>query len=114
MNLLVEHMNTRVFCDRIKCSSYEQGIQTCGSRMFPTVIDLLFSSWDNHYDMVEPRDKHLYVKQRLVEIATDIDEMRDSKYDNFSYLKCMNSTLIQQGLQSMKAVSALLYLGDFY
>ena len=114
MNLLLEHMNTRIFCDRIQCSSYEQGLTTHCSRVFPTVIDLLFSNYDNHYDMVESRDKNLYVKQRLVAIATDIDEMKDSKYDNFSYLKCMNPTLIQQGLQSANAVSALLYLGDLY
>jgi len=108
-------MNTKVFCDRIQSSSYEQKTPDhVTGPVFPTIIDLFFSNFDHHYGMVTSRDKNLYVKQRLIEIATEIDEQKDTKYDNFSYLKCMNATLIQYGLQSMKNVSALLYLGDYY
>jgi len=64
--------------------------------------------------MIENRDKDLYIKQRVLDIATEIDEDKDNRYDNFNYLKSMNSTLIQQGLQSMNSISALLYLGDYY
>jgi len=64
--------------------------------------------------MVGNKDKELYVNQLLVDIATKIDEDRQNKYDVFTYSKCMNPTLIQQGLQSMNSISALLYLGDYY
>ena len=115
MDILYKHMNTRLFCDRIHNSSYEQKHQKCNNNQsFSTMIDIFFSNFDHHYVMVEPKDKSLYTRQRLVEIATDIDENKDSKYDNFTYLKCMNSALIQYGLQAMKNVSALLYLSDYY
>ena len=66
------------------------------------------------FKSIEKDNKQLYVKQLLVSIATEIDEDKSNKYDNFNYLKCMNSTLIQQGLQSMNTVSCLLYLSDYY
>jgi len=82
--------------------------------MFPTIVDLFFSRFDHHYLLIENKDKKLYIKQLIISIATEIDEMKSSKYDNFTYLKCMNSSLIQQGLQAMNTVSCLLYLSDYY
>jgi len=114
MELLLKHTTTRVFCDGIQSSPYEQGLQDCSNPLFPTIINLFFSNFDHHYAIIESRDKDLYGKQRLIEIVTDIDEKKASNYDKFTYLGCMNPTLIQQGLQSMKSVSSLLYLGDYY
>ena len=116
MDLLTRFTKDKVYCDRINESSYTQSKQTSKqtSLIFPTIIDLFFSCFDHHYSLIENKDKQLYVKQLLVSIATEIDEDKSNKYDNFNYLKCMNSTLIQQGLQSMNTVSCLLYLSDYY
>ena len=116
MDLLTRFTKDKVYCDRINESSYTQSKQTSKqtSLIFPTIIDLFFSCFDHHYSLIENKDKQLYVKQLLMSIATEIDEDKSNKYDNFNYLKCMNSTLIQQGLQSMNTVSCLLYLSDYY
>ena len=114
MDLLSKFTKDKIYSDRINPSSYEQGITIDTKPMFPSIIDLFFSVYDHHYILVENKDKQLYVKQRLMNIATEIDENKSHKYDNFNYLKCMNPTLIQQGLQAMNTVSALLYLSDYY
>jgi hypothetical protein len=116
MDLLTRFTKNKVYCDRINESSYTQSKQSSKqtSPIFPTIIDLFFSCFDHHYSLIENKDKKLYVKQLLMSIATEIDENKSNKYDNFNYLKCMNSTLIQQGLQLMNTVSCLLYLSDYY
>jgi hypothetical protein len=114
MDLLSKFTKDKIYSDRINPSSYVQGINIDTKPTFPSIIDLFFSVYDHHYILVENKDKQLYVKQRLMNIATEIDEDKSHKYDNFNYLKCMNPTLIQQGLQAMNTVSALLYLSDYY
>ena len=114
MDLLTIFTKDKIYSDRINPSSYEQGIMIDSKPIFPSIIDLFFSVYDHHYILIENKDKQLYVKQRLINIATEIDEDKSHKYDNFNYLKYMNSTVIQQGLQAMNTVSALLYLSDYY
>lgn len=114
MDLLSKFTKDKIYSDRINPSSYEQGGTIDTKPMFPSIIDLFFSVYDHHYILVENKDKQLYVKQRLMNIATEIDEDKSHKYDKFNYMKYMNPTLIQQGLQAMNTVSALLYLSDYY
>ena len=117
MDLLSKYGKDRVYCDRIKESSYtqnKQDKQNNANTIFPTIVVLFFSRFDHHYSLVENKDKQLYVKQLIINIATEIDENKSNKYDNFNYLKCMNTTLVQQGLQAMNTVSCLLYLSDYY
>ena len=114
MDLLTKFTKDKFFSDRIHPSSYEQGKHTNSKQVFPSILDLFFSVYDHHYSFIENKDKQLYVKQLIMNIATEIDENKQHKYDNFNYLKCMNPTLIQQGLQAMNTVSSLLYLSDYY
>ena len=114
MDLLTKHDKGKTFCDSITTSSYLQNSTKKSEPVYSTIVDLFFSCFDPHYSLIENKDKQLYIKQLLVSIATEIDEDKSNKYDNFNYLKCMNSTLIQQGLQSMNTVSCLLYLSDYY
>jgi hypothetical protein len=112
MDLLSKFPSSKIYCDRINNSSYEQSINI--NKVYPSIIDLFFYNFDHHYSLIENKDKKMYVKQLLVNIATQIDEDKVNKYDKFNYLKCMNPTLIQQGLQKSKTVSCLLYLSDYY
>lgn len=117
MDLLTKHDKGKAFCESITTSSYLQDFQNSTKKsdpVFSTMVDLFFSCFDHHYTMVANKDKQLYIKQLLVSIATEIDEDKSNKYDNFNYGKAINSTLIQQGLQSMNTVSCLLYLSDYY
>ena len=114
MDLLTKHDKGKTFCDSITTSSYLQNSTKKSEPVYSTIVDLFFSCFDPHYSLIENKDKQLYIKQLLVSIATEIDEDKSNKYDNFNYGKSINSTLIQQGLQSMNTVSCLLYLSDYY
>ena len=114
MDLLSKHDKDKSFCDSIISSSYLQNSTKKNEPMFPTIVDLFFSCFDPHYSLVENKDRQLYVKQLLISIASEIDENKSHKYDNFNYGKSINSTLIQQGLQAMNTISGLLYLSDYY
>jgi len=115
MELLSNHMNTKVFCDRIIISKYQQSTDnTVKETLYPNLIELLFTHYDHHFAMVDSKDKELYVKQRLVELASQLEEDAQNSYTKFNYNKQMNISTIQHGLQSMNHVSALLYLSDLY
>tara|TARA_Y100000389_G_scaffold51039_1_gene46758 strand:+ start:435 stop:1151 length:717 start_codon:yes stop_codon:yes gene_type:complete len=119
MELLSKHIHNKTFSDRIKPSEYQQNthsnnLDIQNSTVHPSIIDLFFTVFDHHYTLIENKGKQLYLNQRLIGIATEIDEDKKNKYDKFNYSKYMNSTLIQHGLQSMNTVSALLYLSDYY
>jgi len=105
----------KAFCNKIKPSSYEQSLENrvLSSDLYPSLIELLFSNFDHHYTLIDEKDKELYVMQRILEIASDIDENSDI-YNSFNYLRNMNRSDVQQGLQKNNTVSALLYLSDLY
>ena len=94
MDLLTKFTKDKIFSDRILPSSYEQGKHTNSKQVFPSILDLFFSVYDHHYSFIENKDKLLYVKQLIMNIATEIDENKQHKYDNFNYLKCMNMCII--------------------
>ena len=110
MNLFKE--NDKHYCDSIQASSYEQTLENkiVSSKVYPTLIELLFSVYDHHYILVDGKDKDLYVKQRILDIATELEET--DKHKSLNYLKSMNITNIQQGLQKNNTVSSLIYLCD--
>ena len=116
MDLLSKHKQTNTYCNRIITSSYLQDVskKTTSVTMYPTLIHLFLSRFDPHCELVENKDKQMYIKQLTVDIATKIDEDKDNCFDKYRYNKKMNTTLIQQGLQSMNSLSALLYLSDYY
>tara|TARA_B100001057_G_scaffold312406_1_gene312435 strand:- start:1139 stop:1825 length:687 start_codon:yes stop_codon:yes gene_type:complete len=105
--------NTNKYCDTIKTSSYEQSITSKNHSdvSYPTLIEVFFSKFDPHISLID--DKQLYVKQRVLEIATEIDE-NETLFTSFNYNKSVKPSLIQHGLQMNNTISSLLYLSDIY
>ena len=122
------------YCESITPSKYEQcidsTIKSSTDKSFSTLdqsnnisntvisyndISILFIGlFDPTSSIIEKKDFPIYSVQLLIDIATKIDEQSDTNYDKFNYNKYMNSTLIQQGLQSKNNISSLLYLSDYY
>lgn len=102
----------KTYCQKINSSKYAQDISEKRD-LFPTIIELLFHLYDPCYSMTTTNDKQLYVKQKIIEIASDIDENPDD-FSKKNYSKVMNSNVIQHGLQKNNTLSSLLYLSDIY
>jgi hypothetical protein len=115
MELLSSLNSKKNYCGSIKTSNYTQQIHNRPKQKVYQNINYLFI---DHFDVtcsiLEEKEKEVYVKQRIVEIATAIDENANETYDIFKYSKQMKSSTIQIGLQSLNNLSSLLYLSDLY
>ena len=105
---------------KIKPSEYEQMIHSPNSTTKPKqmtysdIRHLFVSTFDPTCQILESKDKPLYINQRLIELATEIDESVETAYTRFGYSKLLKPSQIQQSLQLKNQLSSLLYLSDLY
>lgn len=118
MEILHNHGNDNLFCDKIHTSKYLQTNKIKDTHtIYPNIIELLFTHYDHFYSVIDKKDKkdkNLYIKQRLIEIATKLDEESSEYYHKYNYNKKLSISIIQYGLQTMGTLSTLLYLADLY
>ncbi len=114
MDILLNNTNAKTYCKSINNSTYIQKSNNKSRSFFPNIIELLFTNYDHLYSVIEPKDRNLYVNQRIVEICSLMEEDPVKYYDRFNYNKKMDKSTIQYGLQNMNHVSSLLYLADIY
>lgn len=116
MELLSNLKSSKNYCESIRSSSFTQQISSYPkSKVYQTINDLFMDRFDPTCSILEEKDKPVYRKQRILEIATDIDEKKDTHYTKFQYSsKHMKPSVIQTGLQIPNSLSSVLYLGDLY
>ena len=116
MELLSNLKSSKNYCESIRDSSFTQQISSYPKRkVYQNINDLFMDRFDPTCSILEEKDKPVYRKQRIIEIATDIDEKKQTNYDKFKYSsKYMKPSVIQTGLQTPNALSSVLYLGDLY
>ena len=116
MELLSKLTNTKTYCENIKESSYVQRVNdVVKSKVYQDINNLFVDKFDPTCNILDEKDKDVYYVQRLLEIATDIDEKNDTNYLNYKYSsKVFKTSLIQSGLQTPNTLSSVIYLGDFY
>ena len=120
MNLLSNLPTKYDYTRRIQSSSYEQTIdklvpeKQSTNVSFHDICSLFISSFDPTCQLLESKEKPMYINQRLIELATEIDESVETAYTYFKYSKLMKPTFIQQSLQLKNQLSSLLYLSDLY
>ena len=116
MELLSNLKSSKNYCESIRSSSFTQQISPYPkTKVYQNINDLFMDRFDPTCSILEEKDKPVYRKQRIIEIATDIDEKKETKYDKFQYSpKYMKSSVIQTGLQIPNSLSSVLYLGDLY
>ena len=117
MDLLSKLTSTKTYCENIKESTYVQrvtdSVETT-DKVYQDINNLFIDNFDPTCTIIEEKDKDIYFIQRLLEIATDIDEKGETHYHNFKYSKQMKPQLIQSGLQTPNTLSSVIYLGDLY
>ena len=116
MELLSKLSSTKTYCENIKESSYVQRVNDIvKTKVYQDINNLFVDKFDPTCNILDEKDKDVYYIQRLLEIATDIDEKNDTNYLNYKYSsKVLKSSLIQSGLQTPNTLSSVIYLGDFY
>ena len=118
MELLAKLSSTKTYCENIKESSYVQRISDSvetTEKVYQDINNLFIDKFDPTCTIIEDKDKDVYYIQRLLEIATDIDEKHDTNYLKYKYSpKIFKTSLIQSGLQIPNTLSSVIYLGDFY
>ena len=116
MGLLANLKSSKNYCESIRDSPFTQQISSYPKRkVYQNINDLFMDRFDPTCSILEEKDKPVYRKQRIIEIATDIDEKKQTNYDKFKYSsKYMKPSVIQTGLQTPNALSSVLYLGDLY
>ena len=115
MELLSSLNSKKNYCETIKTSNYTQRVNDYPKqKVYHKINDLFIDRFDATCSILEEKEKEIYIKQRIVEIATAIDENANETYDIFKYSKQMKPSIIQIGLQSVNNLTSLLYLSDLY
>ena len=116
MESLSKLSSTKTYCENIKESSYVQRVSDIvKTKVYQDINNLFVDKFDPTCNILDEKDKDVYYIQRLLEIATDVDEKNDTNYLNYKYSsKVFKSSLIQSGLQTPNTLSSVIYLGDFY
>lgn len=116
MELLSKLSSTKTYCENIKESSYVQRVSDIvKTKVYQDINNLFVDKFDPTCNILDEKDKDVYYIQRLLEIATDVDEKNDTNYLNYKYSsKVFKTSLIQSGLQTPNTLSSVIYLGDFY
>lgn len=81
---------------------------------YTTINELFLSLYDPNFSLLPSKEKSLYVKQKYLQIATDIDEKSREVYERFNYTNKFKKILIQRGLQLSNHLSTVLYFNDLY
>ena len=81
-------------------------------KIYNALEELILLNYD--YNSVLNENTNIYIDQRKIKIASEIDENTDKYYDKFKYSKTFRKSLIQQGLQKKDTLSTVIYLSDLY
>lgn len=115
MNAIIDILNAsdKEYTRKINESKYTQ---SCIKQedSYSTINELFLSLYDPNFSLLPSKEKSLYMKQKLLQIATDIDEKSRECYDKFNYNSKFRKNIIQRGLQLSSHLSTILYLNDFY
>jgi hypothetical protein len=118
MELLTKLTSTKIYCENIKESMFVQRVSDSVEtveKVYQDISNLFIDKFDPTCNILEENDKDVYFIQRLLEIATDIDEKNDTNYLKYKYSpKVFKTSVIQSGLQTPNTLSSVIYLGDYY
>ena len=111
------------FTDNIKESSYVEKMKLTNQTdninhiKYSTFVPFIISIYDPLYEHIENNEKKMYMKQKITEICSEIEEKSDVKYHNYYFNeKLMKPSVIQFGLQvsNQDYISSIYYLNEYY
>ena len=110
--------NEGCFCDRIQESDYIQG-KTQSEQVeyvsnYVNSVECVISVMDPMYKILPEKERFIFLKQTIIEIASGIDEDK-LLFESYNFnKKTMKRPVIQQGFQVMNSISSLYFLCEYY
>ena len=111
------------FTENIQESKYVQGENAITEvsnnvKKYKTFAECILCEFDPIYSLENLDSANVYLNSKVLEICSQIEEKRDTCYDNFSFNpKVMNIQKIQHGLQLWRKennISSIYYLNDYF
>ena len=100
------------FCKNINESEYIQK-NICKSEEHNDLTDMIISVNDPNYSLLPVSEKVFYLKQKRIEIASEIEEKK-SLIEEYKFNNYLSVKKIQSGLMKRNSISSLLFLTEYY
>lgn len=110
--LEISKTHTGDFCKDIKESSYIQK-NICKSEEHNDLTDMIISINDQNYQLLPVSDKSFYLKQKRIEIGSEIEENK-SLIESYKFNNYLPIKKIQSGLMKRNSISSLFFLSEYY
>ena len=99
-------------CNNINESSYiQKNIEKTEEHI--DLTDLIIASNDPSYSLLPNNEKVFYLKQRRIEIGSEIEENK-LLIENYNFNNYLTVKKIQSGLMKKNSISSLLFLSEYY
>tara|TARA_B100000900_G_C20601378_1_gene725798 strand:- start:4591 stop:5289 length:699 start_codon:yes stop_codon:yes gene_type:complete len=100
------------YCDDIKESSYIQK-NICKEQEYEYIVDILIAYNDPNYSLLPMNEKEFYLKQKRLEIASEIEE-NESLIKSYNFNSYLPLKKIQSGLVNGNDISSLFFFSEYY
>lgn len=100
------------YCESIHESSYIQK-NICKEREYEDLVDILIAYNDPNYSLLPVSEKEFYLKQKSIEIASEIEENK-SLLKSYNFNNYLSLKKIQSGLVKSNNISSLFFLSEYY
>jgi len=90
----------------------EEPVEIKENPRYSSLIEVVLKTHDPDYMFND--NKKIYVSQKKMSIASEVDEKEDQCYNQFNYHKHFSKKIIQSGFQKEGALSSIIYLCDYY
>ena len=105
--------------DVVAQSSAQSSTQSSISETHDTLCHCIVAEYDPIYQGISLKERSLYVKQKVLELCTKIDEDSKESYEKYAFNpKVLGKKVIQRSLQlssdKKTTIASLLYLNEYY
>ena len=110
--LKVSELHSDDYTKNINESSYIQR-NIVQSEKYSDLTDMIISHNDPNYTLLPMSEKEFYLKQRRLEIGSEIEENKDI-YPSYHFNNFLTLKKIQSGLMKKNSISSLFFLSEYY
>ena len=110
--LKISEMHSDDYTSGINESSFIQRNIT-QSEKYSDLTDMIISHNDPNYNLLPMSDKEFYLKQRRLEIGSEVEENKDI-YPSYHFNNFLTLKKIQSGLMKANSISSLFFLSEYY